>query len=298
MNDIWIIILNWNGIDDTIECIESLLKCWYWNTKIILIDNDSKNNQWEKLNSLFWDKIIFIQNRSNLWFTWGCNIWIQKALELNCNYIMLLNNDTVVKKWFIEKLVPVLNEKSDIGIIWPLITYYKSEKIWFGWGKINYLLWYTTHKHKNKNVNKLLTKKLEEHEYITWCCMLIKKEVIDKIWMLDNNYFAYYEEVDYCFKARKAWYKSVINYDSIIEHKKSASAGNKWSNYLSEIQAYLMARNWVYFWKNNLIWIKKYWFIFTQYTILPIMRCIFQIRKTSVLKYYILWLMNKKWIIK
>lgn len=294
MKKIWIIILNWNWIDDTVECIESLVQNSYKDIDIILVDNNSKNQEWEKLKTKYKWLITFIQNQENLWFSWWCNVWISKSVELWNTHIMLFNNDAVAKDGFIEKLLDSLEQDSSIWIVWPAITYYKSDEIWFAWWKINYLIWSPCHNLKWKNISTLEWSDSYETEYVSWCCILIKKEVVESIGMLDEQYFAYNEEVDFCFRARKKWYKCFIIANSSIEHKKSASAWNKWSNHLSEIQAYLMARNWVYFWKKNLKWIKKYWFLFAQYSILPLLRLIFQIRKIGVLKAYFRWLFNKR----
>ncbi len=270
MQNVGIVILNWNWYNDTIECIESLLCNSYKNISIILVDNASRNNEWSKLKEKYWEKIIFIQNSKNLWFSWWCNVWIKKAQELGINYIMLLNNDAIAKDWFIEKLFLALKKDSKIWIIWPAITYYKSSKIWFAWWKINMLVGTAFHHLKWHDSSELEWLKYFETWYVSWCCILIKKDVLDEIWILDEEYFAYYEEVDFCYRARKKWFLSIIEPSSQIEHKKSASAWNRWSNHFSTTQAYLIARNWVLFWKKNIKWIALYWYLIANYTILPI----------------------------
>ncbi len=291
MESIGIIILNWNWYNDTIECIESLLMNSFKSIKIILIDNDSKNCEWKKLNAYFWDRIIFIQNNENSWFAWWCNIWIQKAIELWSDYILLFNNDAVAEDWFIEKLLTTIKKDNQIWIIWPAIRYYHSNTLWFWWWIINYYIWTPTHKYKWKDKDILKWLPAYETDYVSWCCILIQKNVIDTIWLLDEEYFAYNEEVDFCFRARKAGFKCLIEPGSMIEHKKSASTWNVGSNKLSEIQAYLMARNWRMFWNKNLKWPIRIYFNLSQYLILPIFRIIFQIRSWKVLKSYIKWLL-------
>ena len=291
MKKIWIVILNWNWIDDTIECIDSLKNNSYKDIDIIVVDNNSKNNEWSKISAQYGSDIHFIQNDKNQWFAGWCNIWIEKSLELWNSYTMLFNNDAVAENGFIEKLLAVLDWGKDVWIIWPAITYYKSNKVWFAWWKINYLIWWSIHHLKWKDVSELEWVKPYEIEYMSGCCILIKKEVLEKIWLLDEKYFAYIEEVDFCHRANSIGYKVMLEPNSVIQHKKSASAGNKWSNSLSEIQAYLLARNWVYFWRKNLKWMKKYWYLITQFTILPVLRIIFQIRSPRVLISYIKWLL-------
>lgn len=292
MNTIGIIILNWNWYDDTIECIDSLLRNSFKDIKIILVDNDSKNDEWIKLKSYFWDQIVFIQNNKNSWFAWWCNIWVKEALRLWLDYILLFNNDAVAEDWFIEKLLLTINNDNQVWIVWPAIRYYWSNILWFWGWTINYLIWTPIHKYKWKDKDILKWLSAYETDYVSWCCILIKKNVIDKIWFLDEEYFAYNEEVDFCFRARKSGFKCIIEPGSMIEHKKSASTWNVWSNKLSEIQAYLMARNWILFWKKNLEWIQYYWYMMANYTILPLLRASFQIRDYKSLKSYIKWLLN------
>ena len=98
-----IILVNWNSYDFSVNCINSLNKCNYTNFKIILVDNGSKDSSIDKLSLQFKD-IHFIKNKSNLGFTGANNIGISKALKDNFDYVMLLNNDTLVKKDFLLEM--------------------------------------------------------------------------------------------------------------------------------------------------------------------------------------------------
>lgn len=292
---VWIITINRNGLLDTRECLDSLLVNSYQNKEIILVDNNSNNNEWVQLQNEYWSKWVHcILNAKNRWFAWWCNDWIKSALWLWCEYILLFNNDAVANQWFLERIVQVASSKKSIWIVWPAITYYQSEILWYAWGNIWLWTWLFTHQFKNKHKNILTWLWPYHTDYITWCCMLIKKSVIEQLWLFDEDYFAYFEETDYCFRAQKLWRECLLVPDVSIEHKKSASTWNKWSNILSKTQAYLLARNWLLFWKKNLNFIQKYVYCICRIVIGWGIDSVFHIRSWYVLKNY--WKGVKEWL--
>lgn len=255
-----IVIVNWNGIGDTIECLESLKKINYPNYEVILVDNGSKDNQADKIKKKF-PNIILIKNKENEGFCKANNQGITLALKNKSDYVLLLNNDTVVNEDFLDILVKEMEEDKTIGISSPSIVYYKSNKIWSNGGKIIVPLGISIMIDKGKEYE---TSKFSNPNFLTGCAMFIRKDVINKIGLLDEDYFAYYEDVDYSFRVQKAGFSIKVVPKSIIQHKKSASAGIKGSNKLSGNQAYLQMRNSIIFLKKN-----KPFFIFLIY-ILPL----------------------------
>ena len=238
-----IIIINWNGINDTIECLESLKKIKYKKFKIILIDNNSKNNEAEKIKKKF-PNVTLIKNNKNEGFCKANNAGIGLSLKYNFDYILLLNNDTIVKKNFLNILITTMEKDKNIGASSPKILYPNSEKIWSMGGKNLDTLGISVMIGKGKKENKY--KKIVYPDFLTGCAMLIRVDLIKKIGNLDEKYFAYYEDVDYSKRIKKEGYKIVTQPKSIIFHKKSASAGIRGSNKISKIQAYLQMRNSLY----------------------------------------------------
>src|SRR4030042_2187559 len=122
-----IIILNWNGLEDTIECLNSLKKITYPNYKVILVDNGSKGNDARVLREKFGDYIHLIENDRNYGYAKGVNIGIRYALANSASeYILLLNNDTVVAPDFLNQLVKLAESDSSVGIVGPKTYYYGS----------------------------------------------------------------------------------------------------------------------------------------------------------------------------
>lgn len=231
-----IIIINYNGFKDTKDCLLSLNKLKNNNFfKVYLVDNGSSDDSLIKIHKFL--KIAklnypleLIISKNNLGFAGGNNLGIKKALKDGFNYFLLLNNDTEVTPDFLAKLIEVSKKNPKAGIIGPKIMYYSQpNKIWFGGGKFS---WFGGGKHlrfneiekpKNSNAQKqILNSQPLLVDWITACCMLIKREVIKKIGLLQEKYFLYYEDTDYNLRARKAGFNILYVPNSVIYHKVSS----------------------------------------------------------------------------
>ncbi|MFQ5456683.1 MAG: glycosyltransferase family 2 protein [Nitrospirota bacterium] len=243
-----IIILNWNGKDNTIECIESVEKIDYPRYDILLIDNGSDDDSVHTFRSLYKEhtRIKLIENRKNLGFAEGSNIGIREAIKNKSDYILLLNNDTVVKEDFLGKIVDVGKTNKKYGIIGPKIYFYGKDNIIYsaGGGVIKRLgqpLHIGLFKEDKGQYNRE-----GKTGFITGCALLIKREVVEKIGLIDENYFLYFEDLDWNLNAQRKGYLSVFVPDSIIWHKASSSSGYKSPNYY-----YYMTRNRILFVRKN-----------------------------------------------
>lgn len=245
-----IIILNWNGWQDTLECLESLAKITYPNYKIIVVDNGSIDESLKKLKvkseklKAEGKDLKIIENKENLGFAGGNNVGIKQAIKNGADYVLLLNNDTIVDPFFLDKLVKAGEKDRNIGIVGSKIFFYSDpNRVWFAGGKINWLKTKGSHLGLNEKENtdkqdSGQAAKILPMDYITGCAMLIKKETIEKIGGLSEDYFLYYEDADYCLRAQKAGWQCVLAPKSRIWHKISRSAKEFSPSYL-----YYHARN-------------------------------------------------------
>jgi len=288
---VWIITINRNWIEDTRKCLDSLLELDYSNFKIYLIDNNSNNQEWEILKNEYKEKVDFTQHAENSWFTWWCNTWIKKALNDKCDYRLLFNNDAIAEKEFLQSLVEIAELDNKIWIIWPAILYPNNQTIWCNWWILDIYTWMTKAKDKWKDKIVLVNKKSHEVDYVCWACFLCKSQVSKDIWLLDEDYFAYYEEVDYSYRAKKAWWKNVQVPNISVTHDVSSST-DSWQHGISSTKAYLVARNWILFGKKNLLWFQKLWYLIMQYSIKFALLWLFHIRDRKSMFAYIRWL---KW---
>lgn len=299
---VFIIIVNYNGWKDTIECLESLQNTSYPNYQVVLVDNGSTDESLEyikkwcsgdiKVESNFikynlnnkpvyyieYDSVIaetggckeiekviadktpdrrlvIIKSDKNLGFSGGNNIGIKYSLSKNANYIMLLNNDTVVTHDFIEHLVEVAESYDRVGIVGGKIFYYdRPDLIAFAGGKISVIKGSGYHFTDNRY------REPTPVSFLTGCLWLVKSDVFRQVGLLDEYYFLYVEDVDFCYRVQNYGYILMYTPHSIIYHKEGSSTGR-----LSPLSLYYITRNRPYFVNKNVknwMTIILFWFFY------------------------------------
>lgn len=234
-NKVAVILVNYNGIKDTIECIKSLQHSDSYNEiKIIVVDNASKVNQCKEINDQFPD-VVTIRSEVNGGFSAGNNIGIKWALENQYGYIMMLNNDTVVA----PDMIKFLKQKCDAEtVVAPKMLYFsKPDIIWYGGGTINKKT--GNAEHYNMNSTDKHDVKSSECTFATGCCIMLKSETINKVGLLNEDYFMYCEDTDYCIRLQKVGIKILYVSSAKLWHKISASTGGDESAF----SIYYMTRN-------------------------------------------------------
>lgn len=246
------IILSYNGKLLTIDCIRSVLESYYPSFTILIVDNASSDGSVGTIKEIFsaemkTGKVILIENRENLGFAGGNNVGILYALEKQYDYVLLLNNDTIIDPEMIRHMISGMNDFPDAGICGPKIYYFTpSDQIWFSGGEVS--LWKGKSRHigiRERDIGQY--DKPAKCDYITGCGMLIKKEVLDKVGLLDTVYTLYSEDADFCMRARKAGYDSVFIPKAKMWHKISSATGGqlKWKKIKLKM-------------KSNFIFYKRY----------------------------------------
>ena len=293
-----IILLNYNGWKDAIECLESVYKITYPNWEVILVDNGSEDGsvskikEWaagkipvkskffdydaerkpiEYIEELFYDeeearvkvlkkekewdtllphqKLSILRIEKNRGFTGGNNIGIEYILkERKTDYILLLSNDTVVDPEFLGELVKVVEGDEKVGIVGPTVYYYDNNnqnriqsagvKLYWNKGIGNIL---RSNEIDNGQFNEII-----EVDYVAGCALLAKSELFEKIGYLNTDYFAYWEETEWCVRAHKAGYKVLYVPKAKIWHKRSSTTKKT-----SGFYEYHMARNMFWFMRQH-----------------------------------------------
>jgi GT2 family glycosyltransferase len=229
---------------DTLECLDSLQKIAYPNYAIVVVDNGSKNNDAEIIKRKFGAFVFVIEEEKNLGFAGGCNEGIRWALRFGANYVLLLNNDTVVDSNFLLELVNFAQKDVQIGLVGPKICYYEQPyRIWCAGGRINFWTGITTLIGRDE-IDDGRFDCFGEVDFVTGAALLIKEETIRQIGLLNELYFAYYEETEWCTKARKARLKVVYVPKARVWHKTHKREP-------SELEMYYMTRNRFIFVKRN-----------------------------------------------
>ncbi len=238
-----IIILNWNGKNDTVECLDSLKKITYPNYEVILVDNGSTDGSVECFNKLY-PEIEIIENKENLGFAEGNNVAIRRVVEREIDYVLMLNNDTIVDSEFLSELVEILENNSRIGIVGPTVYYYnEKDRIQSAGGKICWYKGSTPHFTNKRDIN---LNEIKDVDYIMGCALLAKCELFKKIGYLNKDYFAYWEETEWCVRSKKAGYRIVHVSAGKIWHK-----GGSTTKKTSGFYEYHMTRNMFWFMKTH-----------------------------------------------
>jgi GT2 family glycosyltransferase len=218
-----IIIVNWNGYTYTQQCLQSLNSITYSNIKIILVDNASEDNSVQRLTKEF-PHVIFHQNPSNLGFTGGNNAGFDIAHSLGSKYIMLLNNDTKVNYDFLEPLVNYLEQNETCAAVQPKIFYlHNPNLLWNAGGRFYPWLGITKTIGLNKTDSEQYNK-IKSTDWISGCCILFKSKVIKEVGLFDDNFFAYYEDVDLSLRIKKHGFDLAYIPESKIYHVAGAAS--------------------------------------------------------------------------
>ena len=227
--EVAIIILTWNGKADTLECLHSLQKLKYSRCRLIVVDNGSTDGTVEAVRAQF-PEVYLIENGKNLGYSEGNNKGLLYALSTEAKYFLLLNNDTVVSDNFLEPLVNYAEAHPEAGILGSKVYQYGTQdRIWFCGAYINSNARLLHFGYKEvDSFNQLPS----ESVYIPGCSLMIRRDLLEKIGFLDHEFFAYFEDVDWCLKAKRLGYLIMVIPESVIWHKEAKTLGKESPRYL------------------------------------------------------------------
>lgn len=226
MNEkIAIIIVNYNGYLDTIDCLNSIIQSTYTNFSIYITDNASNDNSVTEIkkyiNASHCD-IRLIQSEENVGFSGGNNLALEEAIKDSQNsYFLFLNNDTIITPQCISYLISSLSEADcSIGKI-----LYESEKdkIWYAGGNINSKILKPNHRGFNESSDSY-----NKQSFVTFgtgCCMCVTRECINTVGFWEESYFLYEEDVDLSLRIRQAGMRILYNPQAVLYHKVGSSTG-------------------------------------------------------------------------
>lgn len=239
-----IITVNYNHSETTLELLESLYNITYPNIEVIVVDNASPDDQPKKMKEQY-PSIVLVESIVNYGFAGGNNLGIMRARG---DYVLLLNNDTVVTPDFLEPLVQKFLDHPEIGALSPkILYYYKQDTIQYaGFTVID-----------SRTVRNITIGKGEiddgqydedrETAYAHGAAMMVPMSVVKLVGMMSYEFFLYYEEADWCNRISKAGYKIVYVHNSKVYHKESVTTGK-----LSDLKVYYLTRNRLVFMRRNI----------------------------------------------
>lgn len=228
MPNVGIVISNYNGWQDTVQCLESLQKQTYRDFEIILLDDASTNDSVQQLQKHLPENTVFLPQEANSGFAAVNNVGMRRALADGCDWVLLLNNDTVAAPDFLENL---LRETPDGAVSCPKMLFLDPpDEIWFAGGALDRATGKVKHLGGHEKDGPAFAEK-KQVSFITFCCVLLPRQVIEEVGFLDETLFMYCEDVDYCIRLADAGVPLWFLPDARIWHKAGGSAGGMLSVY-------------------------------------------------------------------
>ena len=235
-----VVIINYCGFSDTVCAVESVLDSTYKDVRVVVVDNASPDNTGVKLFKQFSgaERVSVVLLDENVGFGSGNNVGIKLAIDNGSDYVLLVNNDTVVDCRMIEALV---EEAGRNTVVSPLVFYYSEpNSVWFGGG---YFDWWGAPRHlfRNREANNVGVDSYSS-EWLTGCSMFFPIKAFLDTGGFDPNYFLYCEDVDWSIRLVRAGYSLMVNPQARMWHKVSATTGGA----DSPLSYYYGARNRLY----------------------------------------------------
>ncbi len=220
--DVGVVLINWNGAEDTVPCIESLLAGSVKPDAIVVVDNASRDDSADLISQKFPD-VKLIRNRENTGFTGANNQGINLLIEQGYRYIWVLNNDTIVDTGCLASLKDHMEHYSDVAACTAKILYADGARlIWYGGAVFNKWTVQITHRGAGEK-DKGQFDSVEDVPFISGCCLFVRRDAFHRVGLFDEHFFAYAEDGDWCFRARKKNLKLQYVPKAVIWHKVSAA---------------------------------------------------------------------------
>ena len=248
-----ILILNWNGKNILDNCIKSIRSSTYDNFFITIIDNGSNDNSIKKY---FHDEDIeVLKNKKNLGYAKGYNRAFKKILNKKDDYYLILNNDTILLPDTIEKLMNSLRKYGKLNIYSPKILNSNNNRLWFAGGRINFLSSIPYHIGIDSDESNI-TYKTKQTSFVSGCCMLVNNKIINLLNGFNESYKMYFEDVDFCLRAKKYNISCYMVSDSNIYHNISHSVGGRFSikKNINKMESFIR----FLFYNNNILMFSLY----------------------------------------
>jgi GT2 family glycosyltransferase len=261
-----VIVLNWNGTDDTLECLQSLAGLDYPRYEIIVVDNGSQPSPRAALTPAC-PTGTYIATGTNLGYAGGNNVGIRHALARGHAYVFVLNNDTVVEPDVLRQAVGVARGDPAIAAVGvKILAWERPGRVWVAYGEVTY------HQSLVRLVGwdepddgRFDTQR--DVEWVPGTAMLLSRAALETVGGFDEHFFAYHEDVDWCTRARRHGFRVVFAPQGRIVHKGNRSSGG--SGYVTPRQ-YLAGRNMVLYLRKHATRLQALKFIGFQLVMLPL----------------------------
>ncbi len=227
MKTVAVVVLNWNGLADTRVLLPTLQRCRLpegWRLRLLMVDNGSSDGSADAIAREFPD-VEVVALPANRRFAGGCNAGLERALAGGADAVMLLNNDTEAEPGLLEHLLLALEQDPRAGAVAPLICLRQTlDRIWYAGGRCVPALGLAAHRGLRQR-DRGQYRAMEPTGYLTGCCLLATRAAWERVGPLDEGYFIYAEDADWCLRARAVGLGLRFVPTARLWHKVSASTG-------------------------------------------------------------------------
>jgi GT2 family glycosyltransferase len=220
---VFIIIPTWNLREDTVSCVDSVLAGGYSRQRVVVIDNGSQDGSPDALADHFGSSIDQFVNSENLGFARGANVGIRHALAQGADYVLLLNNDTVIDERLVEQLAAVSEADPAATVLAPAIYYYGEPARFWRLGAVKKWWLPVPYEIGRDVLDKEQFSRPFDVDYVTGCAMWVPAELFQTVGLLDERFFMYYEDADFCERVRNAGHRIKVVPQAHVWHKVSRS---------------------------------------------------------------------------
>jgi GT2 family glycosyltransferase len=244
---ITVVVLNWNRRDDTLACLESLRAVEYPNWEVLVVDNGSEDDSVEAIRKSY-PEVSVIETGSNLGYAGGNNLGIRAALERGADYVLVLNNDTIVASDLLLAFAQTAREHPDAAALGAKIYLFEDpQRLWYAGTR-----WKVMGADFEHIGNRMLDDgenfvRVCETEYACGCAMLLRASAVRAVGLLDEKFFLLFEETDWCFRAKAAGFRCLFAPAAKVWHRVSSSFGGR----TSVLYEYFLFR-------NRLLWAERH----------------------------------------
>jgi GT2 family glycosyltransferase len=242
-----VIVLTWNGREDTLRCLESLQAVDYPNWEMLVVDNGSEDGTVDAVRTAY-PGVTVIETGRNLGYTGGNNVGVEAALNRGAEFILILNNDTVVPSELLQAFVRAAGQYPDAGVFGAKIYFlHDPYRLWYGGAS-----WSPRALLSFENLGGGVLDNGKDFEQVRdtpavfGAAMFFRAAVVRTVGMLDDRFFLLYEEVDWCFRARRAGFRCLFVPEAKVWHRVSGAFGGS----QSPLYEYFDVR-------NRLLWAEK-----------------------------------------
>jgi GT2 family glycosyltransferase len=240
------VVVNWNGGEENLECVDALSAPDGGVARVVFVDNASTNPAWKRVVERF-PAIEVIESRENLGYGGGNNLGIARALELDADAVLIVNNDVVVQRGTVAALARALEGDRELGIVGPRVLFKaRPELVWAAGGMLTWRQNLTTLRGHLQTDGPEWQREVDV-DYVAGCAMLVRREVFERAGELDAAYFAYTEDVDFGLRAKRAGFRSrCIGTVAALHAPSSATGGgyNPRRKYMMGVNSVWFLRRW------------------------------------------------------